>query len=253
MHDEMGEREKIAVGRVRSKAKRKTSSGLIIKNNSPDSGPANPNVTSPGSLEDFLEALVKGVKSLPTIETLSEKDQTAASTLLAIFTDPNFIPESLDSLKYCPEKSLGKLIKVTHNFHFITAIFIQFNDYPISEVALRKILKNFAMAPNFLSAVAEHSGKVYFQHLLIRVAEGIRLNTEEFRLARWLLIFYMNQESLFITTRLSLWTTYSGKSEEFFELPPNMRSTILKKLISQPQLLLNCNRGKAPYFLFVLK
>lgn len=150
--------------------------------------------------------------------------------LLAALGDASFQPKSIGAIKNLSESTQIRLVKNLENYHLITLIFFELSNYPVGKMALKKALANVDKAPEFVALVLDQSARPNFQDLLILIAELITLNTEEFKLLRWILLFHGTASTYVRFKNLIFWSTFKGKSEEFFALPPDFRSTILKKL-----------------------
>jgi len=190
-------------------------------------------------LEFFLEGLLKKAKNLPSIEKLPIVDQATATLLLTVLDDIGFRPENLATYKSLPEAIQLKIIKQSENFYFLSLIFFEMYSYPAGLSALRKVINHFERAPDFYMLLEAQEKKPHYQELLVKIADYVTLNTDDFKLLRWILLSKSDQSTLARFQKMIFWSTFKDKSEEFFELPATFRSQVLKKIEKQNIDLMN--------------
>jgi len=190
-------------------------------------------------LELYIEGLLKKTKNLPQIEKLPATDQNTATLLLTILDDIGFQPENLGNFKSLPEATQLKFIRQSENFYFLSLVFFEMYAYPVGLSALRKVINHFERSPDFYMLLEAQEKKPHYQELLIKIAECLTLNTDEFNLLRWILLSKCDQSTFARFQKMSFWETFRDKSEEFFELPATFRSQVLKKIEKQNIDLLN--------------
>ena len=193
---------------------------------------------APKNLEEFVLSLASKPNKIPEMTSLSIYDLDIATELKNIFTNTDYKPNKTIKFETINSINLKKLVKVSVNTHFVLSVFINFQSTSAGDLALNRILSEYKKYPDFTNFLDENSKKNSFQDSLMRIAEVLKTNIEEYRNLRWWLISNIDEENLHKFAKTAGWKTLKGKSDEFLSLSGLQISQLLRKLSKDSILLM---------------